>query len=244
MRQNPDKYVIKGLLSALAVQNVTAYLKKFPIETPVPGTYVLITAVSKAPTERSKEDWEWSVKVTFNIVRVNVRGFAGNTSAEDVEQICMNVCEYGFAVDGFSLKRAEMIESMPLDMDDKTTTIERRVLIYEFWMQQFDPGYMQPPVFVPMPLDPPIRIPAGTPIPYILSADNYPGYGKASQVLTLIKWIDPNTNANTGRFVRVYDIPVVLQDANGDGTGDFTGWAIYGHPDNGNFKEDTYIVLQ
>jgi hypothetical protein len=88
-------------------------------------------------------------------------------------------------------------------------------------------------------------IPAGESIPFFLDASLYSGSSELSEVITKTQREDPVTGSPTGRLQRFYDMDVVDQDTNGDGTGDFTGWDIYGHDDGtGNFKYDTYVILK
>lgn len=88
-------------------------------------------------------------------------------------------------------------------------------------------------------------ITASTAIPFFLDVSLYPGANKDSNVIVKATRYDPTTGTATGQLQRWYDIDVVDQDTNNDGTGDFTGWNIYGHDDgSGNFKEDTYIIIK
>lgn len=137
MRKNPNKYLRKGYLTALTDQGLTAYNKDIPVNTdPIPGVYVLIESQSKQTTERSKEDFEWNCKIILHIIKVNQRGYVTTTEVDDAEEKCINAVENGILVDNFYLKSAYLIESMNLDMIDKTNTIERRVLIYEHWLSE------------------------------------------------------------------------------------------------------------
>lgn len=95
-----------------------------------------------------------------------------------------------------------------------------------------------------IPITPPV-IDAGTPIPFFLDVSLYTGASATSDVITKATSYDPVTGIATGRLQRWYDINVEDQDTNNDGTGDFTGWNIYGHDDgSGNFKEDTTIIIK
>lgn len=95
-----------------------------------------------------------------------------------------------------------------------------------------------------IPITPPV-IAAGESIPFFLDVSLYAGASATSDVITKATSYDPVTGNPTGRLQRWYDIPVEDQDTNDDGTGDFTGWNIYGHDDgSGNFKEDTTIIIK
>lgn len=93
-------------------------------------------------------------------------------------------------------------------------------------------------------INPPV-ITAGTPIPFFLDASLYTGTNANFDVITKTTREDPTTGSPTGQLQRFYDMDVVDQDSVGDGTGDFTGWNVYGHDDgSGNFKYDTYLILR
>ncbi len=242
--KNPDKYLREGYLAAIQAQGLAAYNKDLPPDTnPLPGLYVLIESQSKKTTERSKEDFEWVCRVTMHIVRTNTRGTSFTADVDDAEELCITAIEAGIIVNNFYLKSTYHIDSLNLDLTDKTTTIERRVLIYEHWLSEIGLGATGPtnPGTGGVTVAPRILIPAGTSIPYLLT---FPGYGPYVEIVTEVIWIDPVTHLPTGQLVRVYDIPAIKQDSNGDGTGYFTGWKIFGHDDGaGNFKEDTYVSL-
>jgi hypothetical protein len=88
-------------------------------------------------------------------------------------------------------------------------------------------------------------IPAGTPIPFFIDISLHAGKTANTEVITKATSYDPSTGIATGRLQRWYDMLIEDQDTNNDGTGDFTGWNIYGHDDGaGNFKEDTIIILK
>lgn len=135
--KNPDKYLREGYLIALRAQGLTVYNKTIPVDTiPDPQGYVLIESQSKTVTERSKTSFEWNSRVTLHIVKVNARGYSTTTSIDDMEEKCINAVENGILVNNFYVKSTYQIESMNLDMTDKTNTIERRVLLYEHWLAE------------------------------------------------------------------------------------------------------------
>lgn len=89
------------------------------------------------------------------------------------------------------------------------------------------------------------KIDAGTPIPFFLDVTTLSGADRNFDVMAKATFYDPITGDATGQLMRYFDIIAVEQDTVGDGSGDFTGWNIYGHDDgSGNFKEDTYIILK
>jgi hypothetical protein len=88
-------------------------------------------------------------------------------------------------------------------------------------------------------------ISAGTTIPFFVDASLYTGANVNSDVIVKATSYDPVTGDPTGRLQRWYDIPIEDQDTNDDGSGDFTGWNIFGHDDGtGKFKEDTFVIIK
>jgi len=135
--KNPDKNLRKAYLALLTGQGITAFNKSIPPETnPIPSEYVLIESQSKTTTERSKTEFEWLSRIILHIIRVNDRGYTATTYVDDTEEKCITAVEAGFSIDNFYLKSINLIQSMNLDMTDKTNTIERRVLIYEHWLSE------------------------------------------------------------------------------------------------------------
>ena len=135
--RNPDKFLREGYLTALQAQGLTVYNKTIPVDTtPDPTGYVLVESQSKSTTERSKTDFEWNSRITLHIIKVNTRGYSATSMVDDMEEKCINAVESGILVNNFYLKSTYLVESMNLDMSDKTNTIERRILIYEHWLAE------------------------------------------------------------------------------------------------------------
>lgn len=135
--KNPDKFLREGYLTALQNAGLTVFNKDIPVDVnPVPAQYVLIESQSKTTTERSKEDFEWNSRIILHIISVNTRGYTATSVVDDMEELCITAIEAGILVNNFYLKSTYLIDSIDLDMTDKTLTIERRVLIYEHWLSE------------------------------------------------------------------------------------------------------------
>lgn len=135
--KNPDKFLREGYLIALQAQGLTVFNKDIPVDiNPVPAQYVLVESQSKTTTERSKEDFEWDCRVTLHIISINTRGYTATSIVDNMEGLCITAVEQGIVVNNFYLKSTYLIDSVDLDMTDKTLTIERRVLIYEHWLSE------------------------------------------------------------------------------------------------------------
>lgn len=135
--KNPDKYIRQAYLQLLTDLAITAYNKDVPPDVnPLPSDYVLIESQSKTTTERSKTEFEWLCRVTLHIIHISDRGYTATTFVDDTEEQCITAIEAGFDVPFFYLKSISLIDSINLDLTDKTNTIERRVLIYEHWVSE------------------------------------------------------------------------------------------------------------
>lgn len=78
---------------------------------------------------------------------------------------------------------------------------------------------------------------AGSAIPYFVDISLYPTFSEYSTVMTF--------SPVNGQMKRFYDMDVINQDTNDDGTGTFTGWNVYGHTNDGSVtSEDLLIVLK
>lgn len=137
--RNPDKYLRAAYITALAGQGLTAYDKKVPIDQqPPPSTYILVASQTKTTTVRSKTDFEWNSRITLNIISVNPVGVSKTSVVDDMEEKCITVIENGILVSGFYVKSTYQISSLNLDIDGKTNSIERRVLLYEHWVAEIE----------------------------------------------------------------------------------------------------------
>jgi hypothetical protein len=88
-------------------------------------------------------------------------------------------------------------------------------------------------------------IPAGTWIPFFIDISLFTSVNATAEIITKATAYDPYTGLATGQLKRYYDMDVIDQDTNSDGTGTFTGWNVYGHNDGtGKFLEDTTIILK
>lgn len=136
--KNPDKYLRKGYLQALSGVGITAYDKKVPIDISPPSSYVLVSSQAKTTTERNKSDFDWNSRITLDIINVNMAGLANTAIVDDLEEKCITAIENGISMDKFYIKSNYQISSLNLDIDGKTQSIERRVLLYEHWVSEIE----------------------------------------------------------------------------------------------------------
>lgn len=133
---NPDKYLRAGVIAALTPTGKPVWAKKVPKNTTIPPLYTLITTQIKTRTEVSKDCWEWLCQMTLDIIGVRPAGYSSTVAIDDLEGQIVTIIEAGFNVQGFMVKDIRLIDSRPLDVETDTQSIERRILIYEYWLNR------------------------------------------------------------------------------------------------------------
>lgn len=132
---NPDRNLRVAYLDIIQDLGIPVWANKVPVDEPTPPLYVLITTQTKQQTAISKTCWEWLNQITIDIVSVHDTGDSNTEAVENIEQGVINAVESaGFAVLGFSVKSKRIVESRPLNIELPTQSIERRILIYEHWL--------------------------------------------------------------------------------------------------------------
>lgn len=136
---NPDKYIRKAYVDALSsATGLNVWNKGIPKDVEVlPDTYIILRSQTKQRTSVSKQLWEWQSQITIDIVSVNELGYNSTVVVDNIEQTVMNTIESGLTFGGgFNNKSTRFIDSVPLDIDTPTNTINRKVVIYEHWLNK------------------------------------------------------------------------------------------------------------
>lgn len=138
---NPNTYIRMGYIAALSHLGVPIWAKVVPKGTkPLPTLYMLIRTQEKTPIEVSKDCWEWEVTVVLDMFRINAQGFTNTIPLDNLEGEVMTALESGIEVPNFMVKHSQFMDSIDLDFETDTQTIERRVLTYSFWLEERGPG--------------------------------------------------------------------------------------------------------
>lgn len=133
---NPNTSIRTALIAALTPIKPT-WVKKVPRNiTTIPNQYILISSQTKDPTERSKCGFEWLCTVNIEMINLNTSGYANPIKNDEVEAQIFDAIEGGITIQGFDNKEWLFINSIDLDVETSTQSIERRVLTYSFWVQQ------------------------------------------------------------------------------------------------------------
>lgn len=134
---NPDKYTRAGIIAALQPLNVPVWAKKVPKNvSPVPNLYILISTQTKTRYEVSKDCWEWLQQTTLDITSVQPAGYSSTAALDDMEGYIITKIEEGINIPNFIVKDTRLVDSRPLDTETDTQSIERRILVYEFWLNR------------------------------------------------------------------------------------------------------------
>jgi hypothetical protein len=87
MLQNPNKYIRKAFLLALANVGVQGWDKRIPANETIPQTYYLISNQTKTEIQRTKCDKAWQVVTTIDIFHRENRGFSDSAIVDDLEEL-------------------------------------------------------------------------------------------------------------------------------------------------------------
>lgn len=143
MVKNPNVPVRQALIPALsAATGLPVWHKKVPKDvTPVPTKYILLQSQTKQPTERSKECYEWQASINIDITFINPAGFSNTVPVDSAEEQVINAVEQvendpltGIQIPDWYVKDIKMINSIDLDAETTTQSIERRIITYVFWI--------------------------------------------------------------------------------------------------------------
>jgi hypothetical protein len=135
---NPNAPLRNAYLTAWAATGLPVWAKKVPKSAVIPKQYILITSQTKQRTEVSKDCFEWLCQIVVDIIYVGAAGYASPIKNDDIEEIGVNAIQAGIVVAGFDVKSYDFIQSLDLDIETDTQSIERRVITYEHWLQQID----------------------------------------------------------------------------------------------------------
>lgn len=135
---DPNTPLRAAYITALAaVLNVPGWAKKVPKNAnPIPANYFLVHSQTLNPTERCKESFEWLCSIVVDIIYAGPSGYASPVQTETLEAGVFTAVENGIVVPGFDVKSIRFIDSINLDEETPTQSIERRVITYQHWLCQ------------------------------------------------------------------------------------------------------------
>lgn len=134
---NPNTALRTAYLAALAGIGIPGWAKKIPKDIkPIPDQYYLVTSQTLNPTERKKDCFEWLCTIVIDVIFVGPAGYVSPVKTEDIEAKVITAVENGINVIGFDVKSIEFIDSVNLDEETESQSIERRAITYQHWLCQ------------------------------------------------------------------------------------------------------------
>lgn len=144
MIYTPEKPLRTAYIAALQIATgLNVYADLVPKTNPTPTAYILITSQTKTrtavakPTTQSNlsDNFGWLASLVFDIQYFSPSGFSNPGAVDDIEEQVINVAE-SIEVDGWSIKSRIQVQSTPLPINTATNYINRRVLMYNHWMEK------------------------------------------------------------------------------------------------------------
>lgn len=136
MRLNPNKPLRDAFIAALAPIGIPVKAKKIPKNATPVQQYILITSQVKKRFAISKDCYDYLCQTVFDICYYSPNGYADADKNDAVEEQLIQIIEGGVEVSGFIVKEINFIESIPLDIETPTYSIQRQVVTYQHWVGQ------------------------------------------------------------------------------------------------------------
>jgi hypothetical protein len=134
--ENPDTPIRMAYINALSITGWPVWDERVPLNiTPIPKNYITLDSQTKQPFERTKDCFEWLTSLNVNMWQINTPGYVNKAPLDSVEKIVINGIE-SILIPGFIIQDILLIQSQNLPIDTVTTSIERRVLIYQIILWQ------------------------------------------------------------------------------------------------------------
>ena len=135
MIRNPNEPIRIGIKSALIPTSIPVFAKRVPKDTKL-TQYIILSSQTKNRTEVSKDCFDWMCSVNIECITYSQSGFVNPKTNDDIEAQVIDIIQSGIVINGFLVKEINFIQSIDLDIDTPTATIERRVITYQFWVGQ------------------------------------------------------------------------------------------------------------
>lgn len=134
--KNPSKYIRQAYISALqSATGLKVWDRLVPKNTVAPPSYIILDGQTRNETVNAKgEYFEWLSTIDVNIYYVGQLGYSYSVQIDDIEEKVINAIRFGVPIEGFSNKDTRIIDSMSLDTQTSTQSIERRVIKFEHWV--------------------------------------------------------------------------------------------------------------
>ena len=135
---NPNKYVRTAYINALKLATgLQVWHKKVPkTVTVIPKNYILLDSQTKNETVKAKTDYfEWLVTLDVHIFNYNLKGYTDTVVVDDIEEKVIKTVKIdGVTIANFSNKNVDILDSIDLDLETDTNSIDRRIIKFEHWL--------------------------------------------------------------------------------------------------------------
>lgn len=135
-RLNPNLPLRAAIITALTPIGIPVKSKKFPADTKTTKQYILITSQTKKRTAISKDCYDYLCSVVIDINSINTNGVADADSNDVIEEQVVQRIEDGLDIQFFIVKETIFVQSLDLDLETPTYSIQRRIVTYQFWVGQ------------------------------------------------------------------------------------------------------------
>jgi hypothetical protein len=126
--------------TALSATGIPVFGKKVNTDKkPQPTQYFLLTTQTKNRTEVSKDCFDWLLSINIECINIVPSGSTQPATVYQMEGQVINIIQAGIIIPNFIVKDVMFIDSVDLDLETPTSTIERRVIIYQYWVGQNSP---------------------------------------------------------------------------------------------------------
>lgn len=137
--KNPNQNIRIAHIKAFEPIGLKVWAKKVPKDVvPVPNQYILITSQSKRTFADDKDGHEWLCTIVIDIVSVIESGFSSPKTLDFYEEQILGIIENEIPIEDFINKEVTLVDSTDLDSETQTQSIERRVLTYQYWVNNVD----------------------------------------------------------------------------------------------------------
>lgn len=136
--KNPNENIRIAHIDAFAPIGIPVWAKKVPKDETIPPLYILINSQSKNLTAVDKDGFEWLCTITFDITSLREPGYSKPVLLDDVEQQMITIIETEILIPDFINKEHALIDSRDLDSETESQSIERRILTYQYWVNNVD----------------------------------------------------------------------------------------------------------
>jgi hypothetical protein len=136
MRLNPNQPLRDAYITALSAIGLPVKSKKIPKNSSAVQQYILITSQIKKRTCISKDCYDYLCSISVDINYFSPNGYVDSNKNDDIEGQVVNIIEDGIEVDGFMVKSSDFVQSIPLDIETPTYSIQRQIITYQHWLGQ------------------------------------------------------------------------------------------------------------